>query len=189
MVDGLLVESQTSEPVRARRIRITESELRDVAIDAEDAPGLQLSNVVLRACDLSNIDGREGSLRRVQIHGSRLVGFGLAAGTIQDLRVVDSTLALASLAFSKLRNVVFERVDLAEASFMEARLESVAFIDCKLVGADFRGARQKGCAIRGTPLDGILGTDWLKGVLMPWGDVLASAPALAAALGIIIEPN
>lgn len=125
----------------------------------------------------------------MQIQGSRLVGFSLTAGTVQDLRVVDSTLGLASLALSKLRNVVFERVDLTEASFMEAQLENVAFIDCKLAGADFRGAKQKGCAIHGTPLDGILGTDWLKGVLMPWEDVLASAPALAAALGIIIEPT
>lgn len=166
-----------------------ESELRGVALKAENAPGLQFSDVVLRRCDLSNIDGREGSLRRVEVHDSRLVGFGLAAGTIQDVRVIDSTLALASLAFSKLRNVVFEHVDLAEASFMEARLESVAFIDCKLVGADFRGAKQEGCAIRGTPLDGILGTDWLKGVVMPWADVLASAPTLAAAVGIIIEPD
>jgi len=84
----------------------------------------RLSDVVLRACDLSNADGREGSLRRVEIDGSRLVGFGLTGGTVQDLRVVDSSLALASLAFSKLRAVVFERVDLAEASFMDAQLES-----------------------------------------------------------------
>jgi uncharacterized protein YjbI with pentapeptide repeats len=189
IVDGLLVESQTSDPVYARRVRVTESELRGVAIDAEDAPGLQLSDVILRDCDLSNVDGREGSLRRVEIHGSRLVGFGLAAGTIQDVRVIDSTLGLASLAFAKLRNVVFERVDLAEASFMDARLESVAFVECKLAGADFRGAKQKECAIRGTPLGGILGTDWLEGVQMGWADVLASAPALAAALGIVIEQD
>ncbi|MGO9903738.1 MAG: hypothetical protein ACLP0J_29655 [Solirubrobacteraceae bacterium] len=54
---------------------------------------------------------------------------------------------------------------------------------------DFRGVKQKGCAIRGTPLDGILGTDRLKGVVMPWADVLASAPTLATAVGIIIEPD
>lgn len=188
-VDGLLVESNGSEAVHARRIRVRESELRGVAIDAHDAPGLEFSDVVLRGCDLSNIDGREGSLRRVEIHGSRLVGFGLAAGTIQDLRVLDSTLALSSLASSKLRNVVFERVDLTDASFMQAQLERVAFIDCKLAGADFRGVKLKGCTIRGTALDGILGIDSLKGVTMPWADVLASAPALAAALGIGIEPD
>ena len=188
-LDGVLLEAKGSAPVRANRIHLTESELCGVEIDAGDAPGLKLADVVLRGCDLSNVDGREGSLRRVEIHGSRLVGFGLAGGTVQDLRVVDSSLALASLAFSKLHSVVFERVDLAEASFMDARLETVAFIDCKLAGADFRGVKLKTCVIRGTPLDGILGVDCLQGVVMPWVDVLASAAALAAALGIIIEPD
>jgi uncharacterized protein YjbI with pentapeptide repeats len=189
VLDGALVERHDLEPLCADRIVVTESELRGVAIDADHAPGLRLSDVVLRACDLSNVDGREGSLRRVDIHGSRLVGFSLAGGTIQNLRVVDSSLALASLAFSKLKDVVFERVDLGEASFMEAQLESVTFIDCKLAGTDFRGVKPKGCAIRGTSLDGILGVDSLRGVAMPWVDVLDSAAALAAALGIIVEPN
>ena len=188
-LDGALVEHEDLDPVRADRILVTESELRGVAIDAKDAPGLRLSDVILRACDLSNVDGRGGSLRRVEIHGSRLLGFGLTCGTVQDLRVFDSSLALASLAFSKLRDVIFERVDLAEASFMDAQLESVTFIDCKLVGTDFRGVKLKSCAIRGTSLDGILGVDCLRGAAMPWVDVLDSAGALAAALGINVEPT
>jgi uncharacterized protein YjbI with pentapeptide repeats len=188
VLDGALVEHEDPEPVRVDRILVTESELCGVALDAHHAPGLQFTDVVLRACDLSNVDGRGGSLRRVEIHGSRLLGFGLAGGTVQDLRVADSSLALASLAFSKLRDVIFERVDLTEASFMDAQLESVTFIDCKLAGADFRGAKLKGCAIRGTPLAGILGVDCLRGLAMPWVDVLESAGALAAALGISVEP-
>jgi uncharacterized protein YjbI with pentapeptide repeats len=159
VLDGALVEHQGLEPVRADRVVVTESELRGVAIDAENAPGLRLSDVVLRACDLSNMHGREGSLRRVEIYDSRLVGFGLTGGAVQDLRVVDSSLALGSFASSTLRDVVFERVDLAEASFMQAQLETVAFIDCKLAGSDFRGVKMKGCTIRGTSLGGILGVD------------------------------
>jgi uncharacterized protein YjbI with pentapeptide repeats len=93
------------------------------------------------------------------------------------------------LAFSKLRRVVFERVDLAEASFLEAQLEGVTFIDCKLAGTDFRAVKLKGCAIRGTSLDGVVGVDSLRGIAMPWVDVLDSAAALAAALGINVEPN
>jgi uncharacterized protein YjbI with pentapeptide repeats len=189
VLDGALVEHHGLQPVRADRIVVTESELRGVAIDSGHAPGMRLTDVVLRACDLSNVDGGEGSLRRVEIEGSRLVGFGLAGGTLQDVRVLDSSLALVSLAFSKLRDVVFERVDLAEASFMEAQLESVTFIDCRLAGTDFRGVELKGCAIRGTSLDGIVGVDSLRGVAMPWVDVLDSAAALAATLGIIIEAN
>lgn len=186
---GALVERDGLEPVRASRIVVTESELRSVAIDAGVAPGLRFSDVLLRGCDLSNVDGREGSLRRVEIHGSRLVGFGLAGGTVQDLLILDSALALASLAFSKLKNVIFERVDLTEASFMEAELEHVVFIDCKLAGTDFRRAKLSGCTIRGASLDGILGVDCLRGVTMPWVDVVDSAGALAAALGINVNPT
>lgn len=189
MLDGALVEHDGIERVRADRVVVTESELRGVALEADDAPGLRLSDVILRACDLSNVDGREGSLRRVEIHGSRLTGFGLAGGTAQDVRILDSSLALACLAFSKLRDVIFERVDLTEASFMEAELERVIFIDCKLAGTDFRGARLKGCTIRGTALDGILGIESLRGITMPWQDVIDSAAALAAALGISVEPT
>lgn len=175
LLDGALVEHHGLEPVWADRIVVTESDLRGVAIDADQVPGLRLSDVVLRACDLSNVDGREGWLRRVEIEGSCLVGFGLTGGTVQDLRVVDSSLALASLAFSKLRDVVFERAHLAEASFMEAELESVTFIDCKFAGPDFRGVKLKGCAIRGTSLDGILGVYSLPGVAMRCARLSCSA--------------
>jgi hypothetical protein len=64
----------------------------------------------------------------------------------------------------------------------------VTFIDCKLAGTDFRRVKLKSCVILGTSLDGVLGVDSLRGVTMPWVDVVDSAGALAAALGIRIEP-
>jgi hypothetical protein len=70
---------------------------------------------------------------------------------------------------------------------MEAQLAAVEFVDCRLSGADFRGVKTKGCAIRSSSLDGVLGVDSLKGVAMPLADVLASAAALATALGIVVE--
>jgi uncharacterized protein YjbI with pentapeptide repeats len=84
---------------------------------------------------------------------------------------------------------VFERVNLAEASFQEARLQDVHFVDCRLTGADFRGASLRHCAISGTSLDGVLGIEALRGVRMPWDDIVASAGALAAALGIEVEDD
>jgi uncharacterized protein YjbI with pentapeptide repeats len=111
----------------------------------------------------------------------------LVGGHVHDLTVADSSLALASFAFAKLRNVVFERVDLAEASFMEAHLDAVEFVDRKLFSADFRGVKMNDCAIRGSSLDGVFGEPCLEGVAMPWADVLASARALAAGLSIVVE--
>jgi uncharacterized protein YjbI with pentapeptide repeats len=186
---GVLVERAGLEPLRARHVQIKESELRGVKLDAPGVPGLSLIDVVLRDCDLSNVDGRGGLIRRVECRGSRLVGFGLSEGKIQDLRVVDCSLMLVSFAFAGLRSVVFERVNLTEASFMQARLEAVQFIDCKLGGADFRGAKLRDCVIRGSSLDEVLGVESLCGVSMPWSDVVASAAAMASALGIAIESD
>ena len=175
--------------VQTGRVRLRESELRGVVLEPGNVPGLTLADVIMRDCGLSNVDGREGRLARVEVHSSQLVGFGLSGGDVRDLRVLDSSLQLASFAAATLRNVVFERVNLAEASFMHARLEAVAFVDCRLEGADFRHAKVAGCAIRGASLDGVLGVESLRGLRMPWPDVLASAGALAAALGIDVESD
>ena len=188
-LSGALVAADGIEgdAVAARRMRVRESELRGLALQPGIAAGLSLIDVVLDGCALSNVDGREGLMTRVEIRRSQLVGFGFSRGEVRDLRVVDSSLQLAALTSATLRNVVFERVNLAEASFMDARLEAVAFVDCKLEGTDFRDAKLSGCAIRGASLDGVLGVDSLRGLRMPWADVLGSAGALAAALGITIE--
>ena len=175
--------------VMATRVTARESELRGVALEPGTVPGLTLSDVILRDCGLSNLDAREGRLSRVEVHRSQLVGFGLTRGDVRDLRVVDSSLHLASFASATLRNVVFERVNLAEASFMHARLESVAFVDCRLQGADFRHVKLTGCLIRGASLDGVLGVESMRGLRMPWPDMLASAGALAVALGIDVETD
>lgn len=187
VLDGVRVEQRDAEPVSVRRMQVTESELGGVTLQAAAIPGLALRDVVLRDCDLSNIDGREGLLRRVAICDSRLVGFGLSRGKAQDLRVVDSSLTLCSFASAELRNVVFERVNLEEATFMDARLDAVEFLDCRLAGADFRGVTVKACAIRGTLLEGVIGVECLAGVAMPVSDVIASATAIAEALGIRVE--
>ncbi|MGH2891980.1 MAG: pentapeptide repeat-containing protein [Solirubrobacteraceae bacterium] len=173
----------------AKRLRVRESELRGVVLEPGNVPGLTLADVILRDCGMSNVDAREGRLSRVEVHRSQLVGFGFSRGDLRDLRVIDSSLQLASFASATLRNVVFERVNLAEASFMHARLEAVAFVDCRLEGADFRHAKLAGCAIRGTSLDGVLGVESMRGLRMPWPDVMASAGALAVALGIDIESD
>jgi len=185
-LSGALVVGE-SAPVRASRVRVRESELRGVVFEAGNLPGLTLADVIMSDCGLSNVDGREGHLIRVEMRRSQLVGFGLTGGEGRDVRIVDSSLQLASFASATLRNVVFERVNLAEASFMHARLESVAFRDCRLDGADFRHVKLAGCAIRGASLDGVMGVEALRGLRMPWPDVLASAAALAVALGIEVE--
>ena len=186
-LSGVLVEGDDLDPVVARRIDIEESELRGVTIAAAKMPGLQLNDVILRDCDLSNVQGRGGAMTRVEINHSRFVGFDISEGRVDDLRVSNASMTLASFARAGLQSVVFDGVNLSEASFMDARMNAVAFVNCNLAGADFRGAAIKGCAIRGSSLDGIVGIESLSGLAMPWPDLLESAGALAGALGIKVE--
>ena len=196
-LEGALVDATDVPPIDAtdaeselpRRIVIRESELKGVTLRAPKPATFELRDVRLRGCDLSNAQAMNASISRVEVLSSRLVGFRAAESDVRELRIADSSLVLATFAFAQLRHVCFERVDLSEATFMNAQLDGVEFVDCRLAGADFRGARLNTCAIRGTPLDGVLGVESLSGLRMPWADVVESVAALAAALGIEIESD
>ena len=187
-LDGARIEAD-AEPVSVRSVELVECDLTGVVFDADGLRQLDVRDSVLRTCDLSNAVTRKGSLRRAELRQSRLVGFTLAEGDVQDVRVLGGTMMLASFDQARLQRVVFEEVNLREASFTDARLDGVAFLDCELAGADFRGARLQNCVMRGTSLEGVAGIDSLRGLTMPWPDLVASTAALAAALGITVEED
>jgi uncharacterized protein YjbI with pentapeptide repeats len=186
-LSGVVVSGAGRDPLATNSARVEESELRAVTLAGGELSAFALRDVILRNCDLSNVHSRQGSMRRVQMHGSRLLGFALTEARVADLGVLDSGMSYASLARSRLERVVFERVNLREASFMETQLRSVAFIDCDLAGADFRGAKLEVVTMRGTTLEGVIGVESLAGLTIAWPDLVASAAALAAALGITAE--
>ena len=186
-LSGVLVSGAGRDPPAVESMRVEEAELRGVTLAAGELSAFALRDVILRNCDLSNVHSRQGSMRRVQMHGSRLVGFALTEARIADLSLVDCGSSYASFARSRLERVAFERVNLRDASFMEATLRSVAFVDCDLAGADFRGAKLEACTMRETTLEGVIGVESLGGLTMAWPDLVASAAALAAALGISAE--
>jgi uncharacterized protein YjbI with pentapeptide repeats len=182
-----LVERGNEEPIAAQRLSIEESRVDGLTLAAGRVAELRVRDAVLEDCDLSNVIAGSGELRRVQLANPRLVGLALGEGVIEDTRLVGGTLRLGSLAGATLRRVAFEDVDLREASLAEARLRSVSFERCALSGLDLRGARLEHCAIRGASLDGVIGIESLRGLSMPWNDLVASTGALAAALGIEVE--
>jgi uncharacterized protein YjbI with pentapeptide repeats len=171
----------------ATRIHVQESEVHGLSLPEGTATEFFLRDARLVELDATNGSARGAELRRVELANPRLVGFGITEGEIDDLRVSGGTMMLGSIAGSAIRHAVFEGVNLREASFADTRLTDVAFERCDLAGADFRGVRIEGCAIRGSSLEGVQGIDSLRGLTMPWDDLVGSAGALAGALGIAIE--
>jgi uncharacterized protein YjbI with pentapeptide repeats len=67
-----------------------------------------------------------------------------------------------------------------------AALTDVVFERCELREATLSGARLERVEMRACDLAALRGAEALKGVRMPWSDVLENAPLFAATLGVEI---
>jgi uncharacterized protein YjbI with pentapeptide repeats len=153
-------------------------------LSASRRPGLELADVELIACNLANLDARGGAMRRVLATRCRLTGLLWTEGSLRDVVLRECRIDLASFAATTIEQTVFEGCLLMQADFQEARLRAVRFVDCDLSGADLAGARFERCELRGCTLDGIRAAEQLRGVAMPWPDILAAAGTFADALGV-----
>ncbi|HEX6461426.1 MAG TPA: pentapeptide repeat-containing protein [Thermoleophilaceae bacterium] len=63
-------------------------------------------------------------------------------------------------------------------------ISTVAFEDCDLRGADLTGAHFETVELRGCELDGLRGANSLRGIRMPWSDIVENAGLFAGACGV-----
>jgi uncharacterized protein YjbI with pentapeptide repeats len=169
---------------RAQGLTIDASRLERVTLTGARLPNLDVRDSELIGCDLANVEARGGVLRRTRIDGGRLTGFSWTEGQGADLLITDCRADLATVAATTLERVRFESCVFEHADFQGARLKTVVFEDCDLSGADLTGCRFDGVELRGCRLDRVRGAAALRGVAMPWGDVLANAGVFAAACGV-----
>jgi uncharacterized protein YjbI with pentapeptide repeats len=162
----------------------------EVRFEAVDLSGARLANLFLSECelvrcDLSNAVVRGGSMRRVTVEGARLTGLSWTEGQVRDAALRDCRADMATFERTKLERVEFSGCDLREADFRACRFESVSFADCDLRGADIGNARFSGeSSMSRCRLEGLRGVDRLRGVAMPWADIVAAAGVLAGELGV-----
>jgi uncharacterized protein YjbI with pentapeptide repeats len=181
-LDGDLEEYVPGE--LASGASIEGARLRDVDLSGARLRGLRLVDVVVERGNLANTAAHELSLRRVALTGARLTGAQWTGGTIADAAFRDCRIDLATFAGTTFERVTFDGCLLAQADFREALLRSVRFDGCDLTEADLAGVRIDRCELRGCTLDGLAGTERLRGAAMPWADVVGNAALFAATLGI-----
>jgi uncharacterized protein YjbI with pentapeptide repeats len=158
--------------------------LRDVDLSGARLRGLRLVDVVVERGNLANTAAPELALRRVAVTGARLTGAQWTGGTVADVTFRDCRIDLATVAGTTFERVVFDGCLVAHADFRDALLRSVRFDRCDLTEADLSGVRIDRCELRGCTLDGLAGTERLRGAAMPWADVVGHAALFATALGI-----
>lgn len=143
-------------------------------------------DAVVEDADWSNRRELRFSARRLELVRVRLTGAQFPESTLEDVTFSDCRADLASFRFAKLERVVFSDCRLEEADFYGAELEDVLFERCELRLAVLEGVRVTRVELRACSLEGMQGAEALKGVRMPWNDVVGNGPLFASALGIDI---
>jgi uncharacterized protein YjbI with pentapeptide repeats len=145
-----------------------------------------LTDVIVRDADWANRRATRASVLRAELHTVRLTGADLVESTFRDVRFVGCRLDLAAARLSRFERVVFSDCRLEELDLYGAQLQDVLFERCVLREATISNVKAKRVELRGCDLTGLRGAEALRGIRMPWNDVLENAPLFAGAVGIEI---
>jgi uncharacterized protein YjbI with pentapeptide repeats len=158
-------------------------------LDEDVEPPVELGDLVDTVAsdrEWANLRARRLTARRAEVRRSRLTGTELAEATLTDVVFSGCRLDLVGLRMATLERVVFRDCRMSECDLHGASLTDVLFEACDLRQVTLSGARVTRVELRGCSLDGLRGVEALRGVRMPWNDVLEHAPLFAVALGVEI---
>jgi uncharacterized protein YjbI with pentapeptide repeats len=158
----------------------------DGAVDAERLRGDGLRDVALERVDLANVRAVGVLVERATLRGCRMTGMQMAESTIRDTLFEGCRIDLAAFRMTRFERVVLRDCVLREADLVEAQLSSVVLERCDLAGVDLSHATFARSQVADCRYEGLIGAERLRGTTMPWPDVLALAPELAAAVGIAV---
>ena len=185
-VERSLVSGRDWSQRDATGARIAECRLENVALDEAKLVRASFGDVVVTGGSWANADATNAIFRRVEFRDTRLTGAAFANATLTDVVFVDCRLDLASFRFAKLSHVRFDGCQLTEADFYEAAVKATVFSGCSLASASIAGVTFADTEIRGCDLTALVNAERLRGVRMPWHDIVQSADVFAAGLGIEI---
>ena len=167
--EGVLLAECRVENVDLSGAALRRSSMRDLVVDGGS---------------WANVDVTEATLQRVELRNVRLTGAVLAGVSLRDVSFVDCRMDLAAIRFGRLERVRFENCRMDEIDLYEAKLSSVVLAGCGLTNASLAKAAFSSCEMHECDLDGIGNPEQLRGVGMPWPDIVRSAAVLAAAAGV-----
>ena len=185
-LEGCLLEGLDLSERDASLLTLVESRLVHVDLTGARLRNATLRDVAIAEGSWANVRAANATLRRIQFERVRLTGADLAGTTIEDATFADCRIDLASFRASKLARVRFERCRMEEADFQAASFSSCLFSDCTLTRVNLAEATFARSELRGCDLAGAGNPERLRGVRMPWADVVNAAAELAEATGIEI---
>ena len=183
-LDGVSIDTVEWTGRNAQGLRLSESIVRSAELNEASLSRCRFRDVVVLDGSWANVEAIDASFARVRFERVRLTGANFSGSTLDDVTFVDCRLDLCSFRLARVDRVLFERCKLTEVDLYEATLSSATFVDCDLSGATLTHATFDRSEMRGCDLTSVHSPEQLRGVRMPWADVIRSAGELAAAAGI-----
>lgn len=190
-----------------------EDDYDTVHIDDLTVKDAQIAGGRFMECAVTRTTFEGGGFRRARFietwfRETRIVGTDLAESGWQDVTFIDGVLAGPALYGATLSRAVFQGCKLDSVNLRNARLTDVRFEDCLLRDVDFGAAMLRRVAFSGSRLAGVDfsrvtldkvdlrgaelnisgGAECLRGATISAAQLIDLAPALAASLGITVEP-
>ncbi len=185
-LDGVLAEGLAAAGATATGLRIAESRVVDTDLSEASMERAVVRDVRWTGGSLANARLRDARITRSRVEAVWATGLDLTRCLLDNVVFVDCRLDLALFRASSMDRVRFEGCRLEDADFFEASFSSVVFEDCDLRAVNWAGASFSRSELRGCELTGGLSLERLRGVRMPWDDVIRSAGEIAIAAGIEI---
>jgi uncharacterized protein YjbI with pentapeptide repeats len=185
-LEACLLEGVDLSERDASQLALAESRLVRVDLTGSSLRNATLRDLVIEEGSFANVRGSNATLRRLRFERVRLTGADLGGTSIEDVTFVDCRIDLASFRAAKLASVRFDGCRMEEADFQAATFSSCLFSDCTLARVSLAEATFVRSELRGCDLAGAGNPERLRGVRMPWADVVNAAAELAEATGIEI---
>ncbi|MGW5753597.1 pentapeptide repeat-containing protein [Nocardia rhamnosiphila] len=182
----------------------------DAVLTAPDA-----AHTVFDQCTFRPVQVDGGSLRGARfteawLHGMRITGTDLADAAWMDAEIVEGAWSGVEASGTELRRVEFHNCKLDSINFRGAALTKVRFVDCVLRHVDFGGATLNEVDFAGSEISALVvrdarltkvdfrgaqalrvaeGVTALRGAIVTPDQLLDLAPAFAASVGLLVQPE
>lgn len=184
--EGLAVSGDLSGQVAAR-VDIAACRVTGARFVAAELPHLRLRDVVLEDCDLAGAALDDVVATRVELRRCRLTGLVASGARWRDVAFVDCQMDDATL-----RRATWERCEvvgcrLRGADLTGGRFTASALLRSDLTGATLTGAAMGGTRLHGSTVEGLVGAEALRGVVIGRDQVVPVGVALLAGAGIVVD--
>lgn len=182
----------------------------DTVLSDPDVRHTVFDQCAFRSVQLDGGSARAAQWREVWLHGVRFTGTDLADAVWLDAEVIEGAWSGVEASGAELRRVEFRNCKLDSVNFRGANLTKVRFVDCLLRHVDFGGATLSEVDFPGSEISALVvrdarlakvdfrgaqalrvdrGVDALRGAIVTPGQLLDLAPAFAASVGLLVQPE